>query len=189
MRDWSYYAAAHRYDVHGSLDAERRCAALMRELRSVRDESELRRRADAGDRCAFIALLEILVDADRLDELRAMQQAGDDRAGTTLMEALVEQGREDELREEVAAGHDVMWLVDYLSERGRLDDALVALQRWARAYPDRDRLAHARRLDLLLNHGRVAEVRRAAASGDQAAVRRMRDVTGGQPAEKPDSAG
>jgi hypothetical protein len=176
--DWSYYGAAHRYDVHGDVDAERRCMETMRELRSARNESELRRRADAGDRCAFIALLEILVDADRLDELRAMQQAGDDRAGTTLMEALIRQEREGELRSEVAAGHDVMWLVDYLSERGRVEDALVALQDWAKAHPEMERLAHARRLDVLLRHGRVDEVGRAAASGDRTAVRRMRGLTG-----------
>ncbi|MFI1990590.1 hypothetical protein [Actinoplanes sp. NPDC020271] len=185
MRDWSYYGAAHRYDIHGDPDAEQRCTEVMRELRSAGDEDELRRRADAGDRCAFIALLEILVDADRLDELRARQEAGDDRAGATLLEVLVRQEREDELRDEVAAGHDVMWLLDYLSERGRADDALAALRQWAEAHPELDRLAHARRLDLLMAHGRVDEVRRAAESGDHTAVRRMRDLSRRTAAEMP----
>ncbi|MEU8821196.1 hypothetical protein [Actinoplanes sp. NPDC048796] len=181
MRDWSYYGAAHRYDIHGDPDAERRCTETTRALRSAGDEDELRRRAGAGDRCALITLLEILVDADRLDELRVMQEAGDDRAGTTLLEALIRQEREDELRAEVADGHDVMWLVDYLSERDRPDDALEALRHWADANPDLDRLAHARRLDVLLAHGRVAEVRRLAESGDHTAIRRMRKLPGRPP--------
>jgi hypothetical protein len=150
----------------------------MRELRLAGDEAELRRRAVAGDRCSFITLLEILVDVDRLDDLRAMQEAGDDRAGTTLMEALTRQGREDELRREVDAGQDIMWLVYYLNHRGRVDDALSALQEWADQRPDLADLAHARRLTVLLEHGRVEEVRRAAESGDHAAARKLRRLRG-----------
>ncbi|MFC7278768.1 hypothetical protein ACFQS1_32785 [Paractinoplanes rhizophilus] len=174
MRDWSYYGAAHRYAVHEDEAAERLCDRTMRELRLADDEAELRRRAGAGDRCSAIAFFEILVDADRLDELRAMQEAGDDRAGATLMEALSRQGREDELRREIAAGHDVMWLVYYLKDLGRVDDALAALQEWADQHPDEASLAHARRLTVLLEHGRVEEVRRAAESGDHTAARHLR---------------
>jgi hypothetical protein len=100
---WSYYGAAHRYDVHGNADRERLCARTMRELRERGDEPELCRRAEAGDRCAFVALIEILVEGDRTDDLRAMADAGDSRAEATLMEMLVDQGREEELRGEVAA--------------------------------------------------------------------------------------
>ena len=46
-----------------------------------------------GDRCAFIALIEILVDENRTAELRAMAEAGDSRAGVTLAEMLVNRGR------------------------------------------------------------------------------------------------
>ncbi|WP_052311661.1 MULTISPECIES: hypothetical protein [unclassified Actinoplanes] len=171
MRDWSYYGAAHRYAVHEDEGADRLCDRTMGALRLAGDEAELRRRAGAGDRCAAVTLFEILVDADRLDDLRAMQEAGDDRAGVTLMEALTRQGREDELRREIAAGHDVMWLVHHLNDRGRMDDALAALQEWADQHPDQARLAHARRLTVLLEHGRVEEVRRAAESGDHTAAR------------------
>ncbi|MFF0380163.1 hypothetical protein [Actinoplanes missouriensis] len=174
MRDWSYYGAAHRHAVHEDEAANRLCDRTMGALRLAGDEAELRRRAGAGDRCAAITLVEILVDADRLDELRAMQEAGDDRAGATLMEALTRRGREDELRREIAAGHDVMWLVHYLNDLGRTDDALAALQEWAAQHPARARLAHARRLTVLLEHGRVEEVRRAAESGDPTAVRHLR---------------
>jgi hypothetical protein len=176
VREWSYYGAAHRYDVHYDPDTARRCVQVMRELRLAGDENELRRRAGAGDRCAVITLFEVLVDADRLDELRALQEAGDDRAGVTLMEALFRQGREGELRREVDAGQDVMWLVNYLSDAGRVDEALSVLEEWAKRNPELRRLAHARGLDVLLEHGHIQEVRRAAESGDYAAARRLRGL-------------
>lgn len=174
-RQWSYYGAAHRYDIHSDPDVQRRCEETMRRLRERGAESELRQRAQEGDRCAFVALVEILVDEDRTDDLRALADGGDDRARTTLLEMLCIRGREDELRVEVAAGRaGLAWLVDYLSGRGRLNDALDELAGRVAEHPDDAAWAHARRLDLLLAHGRAADVRREAEAGDRAAIRRMR---------------
>ena len=54
----------------------------MERLRQRREEAELRRRWDVlADRCACIALLEILVAEDRTDDLRALADSGDYRSG------------------------------------------------------------------------------------------------------------
>lgn len=178
---WSYYGAAHRYDIHGDPDAQRRCEETMRWLRESGAERELRRRAQEGDRCAFVALVEILVDEDRTDDLRALADGGDDRARTTLLEMLSNHGREDELRAEVAAGRAALpWLLDHLSSRKRLNDALDELARWVAEHPEDAAWAHARRLDLLFAHGRVADVQRQAEAGDRVAIRRMRHLRGEQ---------
>jgi len=57
-----------------------------------RREDKLRQMADAGHRCAFVRLMELLVDASRVDTLRAMAVAGDNRAGVTLAEYWVRRG-------------------------------------------------------------------------------------------------
>lgn len=92
---WSYYGAAHRYDIHGDLDAEAACERRMDMLVLERREDELRALSMDGDRCAFVALIEILVDENRVDDLRAMAEAGDGRAHATLMELLRNQERSD----------------------------------------------------------------------------------------------
>ncbi len=172
---WSYYGAAHRYALHTDAEAEARCEATMRGLRGSGLEDELRARARDGDRCAFITLIEILVDQDRTDDLRAMADAGDGRAGVTLMEMLVHQDREQEVRHEVATGRGhVDWLLRYLLGRGRTDDALRELARWVDDHPEDAGWAHAQRVDMLLESGRVDEVERAAAAGDRIARRRLR---------------
>jgi hypothetical protein len=85
---WSYYGAAHRYDVHGDPGIEAACERRMDRLVLERCEDELRALSSDGDRCAFIALIEILVDENRVDDLRAMAEAGDGRAYATLIELL-----------------------------------------------------------------------------------------------------
>ncbi|MCO6007333.1 hypothetical protein NE236_20340 [Actinoallomurus purpureus] len=92
---WSYYGAAHRYDVHGVPEAQAACERRMDRLVIERREDELRALTADGDRCAFIALIEILVDENRVDDLRAMAEAGDGRAHATLMELLMNQERAD----------------------------------------------------------------------------------------------
>lgn len=92
---WSYYGAAHRYDVHGDPDLEAACERRMDRLVIERREDELRVLSADGDRCAFIALIEILVDENRVDELRVMAESGDGRAHATLMELLRNQERAD----------------------------------------------------------------------------------------------
>jgi len=183
---WTYYGAAHRFDVHGDAEEELRCDRTMSGL----TEDELRAQALLGDRCAFIALIEILVDQDRTDDLRAMADGGDDRARRTLMELLANQGREAELRAEVAAGRGhAESLLTYLCGRGRLDDALDELIRWTDDHPEDAWWAHAQRLDMLLQGGRADEVEREAAAGDRVAIRLLRALgeTLGRPvvAERP----
>jgi hypothetical protein len=120
-------------------------------------------------------LIEILVDEDRTDDLRAMADGGDDRARSTLLEMLCIRGREDELRDEVATGRaGLPWLLDYLSGRERLTEALDELASWVVEHPEDAAWAHARRLDLLLAHGRVADVQREAEAGDRVAIKRLR---------------
>jgi hypothetical protein len=90
---WSYYGAAHRYDIHGDPDAEAACERRMDMLVMEGREDELKALSGDGDRCAFIALIEILVDENRAADLRAMAEAGDGRADATLNEMLINQER------------------------------------------------------------------------------------------------
>src|SRR3954453_17124100 len=55
---WSYYGAAHRYDIHGDPAVEAACEQRMDRLVIERREDELRALSAGGDRCAFIALIE-----------------------------------------------------------------------------------------------------------------------------------
>jgi hypothetical protein len=175
--EWSYYGAAHRHDVHGDLATQRACEIRISRLREVGDEHELLSLGQAGDRCAFITYLDLLVDGDRTDELCALAQAGDGRAMATLLEMLVHQEREAELREEVAADRaDITWLTGYLSSRGRLSEALSELDTWADRHPHRQGWAHAQRIDLLLAHDQVAPVQATAQAGSRIAARRLRQL-------------
>lgn len=84
-----------------------------------RREDGLRQMADAGHRCAFVRLMELLVEADRVEALRAMAVAGDDRAGVTLAEYWVRRGDEAALRQEVEVWPRAgLWLAGMLDERG-----------------------------------------------------------------------
>lgn len=70
----------------------------MDQLETTADEARLCKLAyDDGDRCAFIGLIEIMVDADRVDDLRLLAR-GDGRAFATLMEYLVRTDSIDLLR-------------------------------------------------------------------------------------------
>lgn len=96
-----------------------------------RREDELRQMAEAGHRCAFVRLMELLVDAGRVDALRAMAVAGDDRAGVTLAEYWVRHGDEAALRQEATAWPRAgLWLAEMIEAREAFDEArdvLVAL--------------------------------------------------------------
>ena len=170
---WSYYGAAHRYAVHGSDAEEAACARRTAELAATGREAELHALADAGDRCAAIAALEVLVDQGRVDELRAMGAAGHDPAFVTLMELYVRRGDEAALRAEAATAERArFWLSALLVRSGRLDEALDELRLLVAAGVD-THAAHGKMLDLLLEHGREDEVRALAAAGDWPAIRRL----------------
>ncbi|MFW5418246.1 hypothetical protein J0910_16675 [Nocardiopsis sp. CNT-189] len=172
---WSYYGAAHRYDVHGGVGAERACRERMDRLVLGGCEAELRALAGAGDRCAFIALVELLVDADRTGDLREMAEAGDGRARTALVELLADRGREEELRAEADRGDGAALraLVGLMVGGGRTGEALALLD--GGVHPGLERQARALRLQVLLGAGMEEEVRRMAGAGDRAAARALVD--------------
>lgn len=174
---WSYYGAAHRYDVHGTPEATSACARTMDQLEAAADEARLRELAFAnGDRCAFVRLIEIMVDADRLDDLRFLARGGDDRAFTTLMEHLFRAERVDQLRAEVAEFASArLWLAQLHLRRGEVDAGLAELAA-AERDPDHGRSAHSERVAQLLRFDRVAEVRAMAEAGDRMAARRLRQA-------------
>ena len=168
---WSYHGPDRRCARDdGTPDAEA-CAARLDRLRS--DDEGLRALADAGDRCAFVALMELLVDADRIDDLRALADAGDGRALATLMEVHLLRADEGALRADVDRYEAIAWLLEHLVRHGRADEAVAELDGWLAARPDRRDAWRGRRVDLLLEAGRFNEVRRAAEDGDRAATRRL----------------
>ncbi len=170
---WSYYGAAHRYPVHGSDAEEAACGRRTAELIAAGREAELHALASDGDRCAAIATLEVLVDQGRLDELRAMGAAGHDPAFVTLMELFVRREDAAALRAEAErTGRARFWLAALLARQGHVDEAVAELGRLAEDDEDRH-AAHGKILDLLLEHGRVDEVRALAAAGDRPAIRRL----------------
>ena len=172
---WSYYGAAHRYDVHDTPEATAACDRLMDRLESARDERTLRKLAyDDGNACAFVRLAEMMVDADRLTDLRTLALDGDGRAFATLMELLVREGRVEQLRAEVPVFASARaWLAHALIRRGDVNGALVELE-LLESDPEHGHFAHSERLNLLLAHGRVEEVRALAEAGDRPAARRLK---------------
>ena len=176
---WSYYGAAHRCALDDDADDARACAETMRNLYVAGDTEELRSREADGDRCAFVTLMEVLVDHDRIDDLRALAVAGDDRALATLMELYIVQEREAELRADVVRFGRVDWLLGYLVDHGRSPEALAELDHWIGVRPGTAVALHGTRVDLLSAAGQEYEVRRLAAAGDRTAVRRLRALADG----------
>lgn len=172
---WSYYGAAHRYDVHDTPEATTACDRQMDRLEAAGDERTLRRLAyDDSNACAFIRLVEMMVDADRIDDLRTLALDGDGRAFATLMELLVHEDRVEQLRAEVPVFASTRaWLAHALVRRGDVDGALVEFE-LLESDPEHGHFAHSERLNLLLAHERVDEVRALAEAGDRPAARRLK---------------
>lgn len=172
---WSYYGAAHRYDIHGAPEAALACAEIMDRLEAAGDEIRLRELAyDQGNRCAFIRLIEILVDADRVDDLRRLARDGDGRAFTTLMEYLVRTNSIDRLRAEVPEFASArIWLAQLHFRRGEVEAGLAELEA-AESDPDDGFYAHSERIRQLIRLDRIAEVRAMAETGDRTAARYLR---------------
>ena len=172
---WSYYGAAHRYDMHDTPEATLACTQTMDRLESAADEERLRELAyDDGDRCAFTRLIEIMVDGDRVDDLRLLARDGDGRAFATLMEYLFRTGSTDRLRAEVAEFANArMWLAQLHFRRGEADAGLAELETME-SDPENGYYAHGERITQLIRLDRIAEVRMMAEAGDRAAARRLR---------------
>lgn len=172
---WSYYGAAHRYDVHDTPEATAACDRLMDRLEAAGDERTLRKLAyDDSNACAFIRLVEMMVDADRITDLRTLALDGDGRAFATLMELLVREDRAEQLRAEVPVFASARaWLAHTLVRRGDIDSALLELEE-LESDPEHGHFAHSERLNLLLAYGRVDEVRMLAEAGDRPAARRLK---------------
>lgn len=176
--DWSYYGPSQRCSAADGTSDAVACAERLDGLKD-QDGAALRDLADGGDRCAFVAWMEVLVDAGRTDDLRALADAGDGRALATLMELHLHREREDDLRADVARFDAIDWLLHHLEQRGRAGEAVAELDAWLAERPERRGAWRGRRLDLLLAAGRVDEVRGAAAAGDRAATRRLAGLDDG----------
>ncbi|MBF6351898.1 MULTISPECIES: hypothetical protein [Nocardia] len=175
---WSYYGAAHRYDVHGTPEATSACTQAMDRLESAADERRLRELAFGdGDRCAFIRLIEMLVDSDRVDDLRLLARRGDDRAFTTLMEYLVHTNSIDRLRAQAVEFPGArLWLAQLHFRRGENERGLAELEA-TESDPDHGSSAHSERITQLIRLGRIAEVHRMADAGDRTAKRHLRRIS------------
>ncbi|MEV4125747.1 hypothetical protein [Nocardia sp. NPDC049707] len=175
---WSYYGAAHRYDIHGTPEATSACTQAMDRLETAADEARLRELAyDDGDRCAFIRLIEIMVDADRVDDLRLLARGGDDRALTTLMEYLVRTNSIDRLRAQAPEFASArLWLAQLHFHRGE-DEAGLAELEAMESDPDNGLYAHSERIAQLIRLDRIAEVRTMAEAGDRTAKRHLRRIS------------
>lgn len=175
---WSYYGAAHRYDIHGTPEATSACTRAMDQLEAAADEARLRELAyNNGDRCAFIRLIEIMVDADRVDDLRLLARGGDGRAATTLMEYLVRSDNIDRLRAEASEDASArLWLAHLHFRRGEHETGLAELEAME-SDPDNGFYAHSERIAQLIRLGRIAEVRTMAQAGDRMAIRRLKQMS------------
>jgi hypothetical protein len=137
----------------------------------------LRALADAEERDADIRwraadrLARVLAAWGRIEELRARADAGDEQATYWLIELLAEQGRIEELRARAHTGNRQAAdrLANLLIEQGRTDEGLPVLRALAASsWLDDVRLA-----DLLVDLGRIEELRARADAGDEAAGERL----------------
>lgn len=80
---WSYLGDKYRCPL---ADGELSCHHRKRRLLVERRETDLRHMVDEGHRCAFVRLMELLVEAGRVGDLREIALGGDERAGVTLAE-------------------------------------------------------------------------------------------------------
>jgi hypothetical protein len=123
---WSYLGDRYRCPL---ADDELSCHHEANRLRTEQREDELRAMVVRGHRCAFVRLMELLVEADRVDDLRAMALAGDERAGVTLAEYWTRRSDEAALRDEIAVlPRSAGWLAGMLAQQGRLDEAAQVLR-------------------------------------------------------------
>jgi hypothetical protein len=122
---WSYLGDRYRCPL---ADKQLRCHRRADRLLAEGDESGLRQMADDGHRCAFVRLMELLVEAGRVEDLRAMALAGDDRAEVTLAEYWIRRGDEAALRGETSTlPRTGLWLAQLFRNDGRRDEAVQVL--------------------------------------------------------------
>ncbi|HEX5595264.1 MAG TPA: NUDIX domain-containing protein [Micromonosporaceae bacterium] len=86
---WSYLCDR---DVCPLADAHRTCHRRANLLYAQGRETALRKMSADGHRCAFVRLMQLLVEKDDIAALRALAAGGDDRAAVTLREYLLRHG-------------------------------------------------------------------------------------------------
>lgn len=114
-------------------DEHRTCHRRANLLLAQERADALRALADDGHRCAFVRLMQLYVDGDRVDDLHAMAGAGDDRATVTLYQYLQHRHHGADLETALARYAGTVprlriWLAALIGEDpGRADEALKLL--------------------------------------------------------------
>jgi len=122
---WSYLGDRYRCPL---ADAELSCHHRAGRLLAEQRDSELRQMAAEGHRCAFVRLMELLVEAERVEDLREIALSGDERAAVTLAEYWVRRDDEAALRWETAVlPRTGLWLAGLLKDRDRKREAVEVL--------------------------------------------------------------
>jgi hypothetical protein len=146
---WSYLG--DRY-VCPLADEDRTCHRHANELLTEGNEDELRAMAADGHRCAFVRLMELLVELDRTEDLRNMALQGDGRADTTLMEYLYHRKDQEGLRREAAHLPNAnLYLAQLLADDHQFDEALNVLAE-LETHPDHAHTARRLAARLRNNH-------------------------------------
>ncbi|GAA2522840.1 NUDIX domain-containing protein [Pilimelia columellifera] len=128
--DWAYLGDRYVCDL---ADPHRTCHRRANLLRRQGNAATLRALVDDGHRCAFVQLMRLFVEEDRVDELRAIALAGDGRAEFTLYEYLTRHHHGETLTAALRAetAHELprapIWLAEHLADAGHTDEALAAL--------------------------------------------------------------
>ncbi|MGC9670470.1 NUDIX domain-containing protein [Planosporangium sp. 12N6] len=126
---WSHLSDRYVCDL---TDAHRTCHRRANLLLAQGRDDALREMAAEGHRCAFVRLMRLLIDTNRIEDLRQIAVAGDDRATVTLYEYLSRRYSGDDLtaalrREATVLPRMNVWLAGRLADAGRVDDALDLL--------------------------------------------------------------
>lgn len=122
---WSYLGDKYRCPL---ADGQLSCHHRARRLLVERRETDLRHMVDEDHRCAFVRLMELLVEAGRVGDLREIALGGDERAGVTLAEYGARRGDEAEPCRETAVLPRVgLWLAGLLRDRDREREAVEEL--------------------------------------------------------------
>ena len=144
--------------------------------------NEMRKLTAAGYSHASAWLAELLADHGREADLRELAATGNRYARRRLAEMLARQGRLDEAINEMREAtlpRDIKVrrrLAEMLARQGRLDDAINEMRELVATRADYDHSARGWLVDLLADHGREADLRELAASGDTYARSRLADL-------------
>nr|WP_240948028.1 NUDIX domain-containing protein [Planosporangium mesophilum] len=154
--DWTYLSDLY---VCPLADAHRTCHRRADLLLAQGRDDALRAMTDEGHRCAFVRLMRLLVDTNRVEDLRQIAAAGDDRATLTLYEYLSRRYAGDDLtaalrREATVLPRMNLWLAGRLAEARRTDEALSLLENLTADPRYGDEARRVRQRILAAGHGR-----------------------------------